>query len=211
MTQKTSTKSKSNKDTGNNPWKKFKASNFFQAAFFRPFPSGDRYKYKRFRAFLAYSLGLVFTITSCETLIDYNLSSLVPLSQMDRDEGKIIKISFGRRGIGEGYFVIRTSDSKQKTFYVFSSTLRNLSPGKTVIIWSQKGFIFSAGIIHHAREVQLADKDINLTEYTKELPMLSIRKKQITHWSIAELILGVLLLILPWWKHRNPKQTTQQT
>jgi hypothetical protein len=73
-------------------------THFWQAAFVRPFPSGQENWKTRTGAALAYVYGLfVFIPFSAEILINDYFVNYIPLSEMSTQTGKLVHISYCHR------------------------------------------------------------------------------------------------------------------
>lgn len=89
-------------------WVRLKATNFWQAVFVRPFPSGkDRWK-ARFASLLSYVVGIFLLIPLMgASLVNDYMTSATPLEQMHKVTGVLVSVTichrcpqlFGTKGV----------------------------------------------------------------------------------------------------------------
>ena len=191
-------------------WTRLKASNFWQAAFVRPFR--DKTNWKKFMAtWLSYAFGLLFVVASTSMLIDDGLSWPVPLDQMQKTSGRLSGVVTQRRG--PSYLIVTTATGDEVRFYA------RWLPGvdirshidRVVTVWSRDGFELFHGRIHVAVEVRLEDESRFVLGYTERIPKGIEFDRGDHYWFFAMLTLGIFLIGRPIWKHRWPFTESQQT
>lgn len=114
---------------------------FWQAAFVRPFPSGQDNWKARTGAALAYVFGLlVFVPFSAQFLINDYFVNHIPLSEMPTQTGKLVHISYCHRC--ENYYLVEGRDGVLYKFSFANGGLIQLKPymGNTMKVWYQKKY-----------------------------------------------------------------------
>lgn len=185
-----------------NAWVRLRASNFWQAAFVRPFDDKKNWK-RAVGTLLAYAFGLLFIVAPITALIDGSLNVPVALDQMRSDAGQITDIAIGRRQ-GVGSFSIKTTSTENKKFYAHHLALIKLRKGEQVRVWSQEGFRLFSGFIREVREIYIFGNQTYIFDYTKNQAWLAERHEQLYRWNWVALFFGIFLITRPWWKNRKP-------
>ncbi len=200
---------RSNQNMTQGIWARIKTSNFWQAAFVRPFTDKKNWK-KAVGTLLAYAFGVVFIVAPTAELIDGSLNYPVPLDRMRVDNGSVADIQINRRQ-GFGSFSIKKQDGEKQRFFIHHLALVKLREDEQVRVWSQKGFRLFNGVIYEAREVLIVDQQKLILEHTKNLAWLKRRYEHLKSWDVLFLILGVLLITYPWLRHRKPVSQTHHS
>lgn len=79
-------------------WARLKATNFWQAAFVRPFPKSKVFWSPGLKALLAYAFGLLFLWVETIFLVNDALTWPTELEKMDRHIGVLKTIYMPKRG-----------------------------------------------------------------------------------------------------------------
>ncbi len=185
-------------------------SNLWLAAFVRPF--SDKANWKKFMAVgLSYAFGLLLVVVPTSMLIDDVLSWPMPLDQMQRISGRLSSVVIQRRG--PSYLTVTTAAGDEVRFY--ARWLPGVDIGKhvarEVTVWSRDGFELFHGRILVAVEVWLGDESRYVMGYTERISKAIEYDRRDHYWIFAMLVLGLLLIAWPIWKHRKPLIESKQT
>lgn len=190
-------------------WEKLKATNFWQAAFVRPFE--DKANWKRFMSiWMFYGFGLVLTVTSISMLIDDVMSWPVPLEQMQKTSGILSSVEIQLRG--PSYLVVTTPGRNEERFFArwLPGTNLRAQVGRRVTVWSKDGFELFYGRVRIASEVKLDDGGDFVLGYSARRPEGVAFDKKDHYWFLAIFTLGLFLIIRPVWKFWKPIEKPQQ-
>lgn len=190
--------------------KKISTSNFWQAAFVRPFPPGRGYAFKRFKGLLAYGFGLAFVWGASGVVIDDVLRRPIDLDQMEIRSGTLTAVGAPTRATPS--FILREPNGNEirYTVDIYKALELKKSLNTVATVWSQKGFHPLAGIVERPYEIRLDNSGKYLFEYQKYRDQL-IRFDERDHlWALGILFLGLFFVTRPWWRHRNPASQFQQ-
>ena len=182
---------------------RLKASNFWQAAFVRPFPKSNVFWSPGLKALLAYAFGLFFLWVGASSLVNDVLTWPTELDKMDRHVGVLTAIHVPKRGAP--HFVLRESGGNEIRYSVniFEALKLQKSRNALITVWSQQGFRLIR-LERNAIEVRLDKTGRYVFEYGKYRDRLIQRDERDHWWYWGMLLLGIFLISLPWLKHRKP-------
>lgn len=199
-----------NQNAVSGKWARLKTSNFWQAAFVRPF--SDKTNWKKFMAtWLSYAFGLLLIVAPTSMLIDDALSWPVQLDQMQSTSGRLSSVVIQRRG--PSYLVVTTASGDEVRFYArwLPGADVETHVGHGVTVWSRDGFELFHGRIHVAVEMRLEDESRFVLGYTERIPAGIEYDEKDHYWLLAMLMFGMFLIARPIWQHRKPFIESQQT
>lgn len=197
---------RSNQNMVQGIWARLTKSNFWQAAFVRPFADKNNWK-KVVGTLLAYAFGVVFLWGGTASLIDDAMRHPVTLDKMDKNVGVLTMIRMPKKGTPT--FSLSTSDGRDIRYIVSIYQAIELEKfrNSSVTVWSQDGF----HLIWFAKfpyEIMLNDSGKHVFRYEKNRQRFVDYDEQDHWWQLGGLMFGFFLITRPWWKHRKSVSQT---
>ncbi len=190
-------------------WVRLKASNFWQAAFVRPYPPGkDKWK-TRFATLLSYVVGIFLLIPLMSaSLIDDYMTAPIPLGAMHKTTGVLVNITDCYRC--PQLFEVKLDSGDHLEFGASMDSLIKLKPyiGSEVTVWYQQGFHIATikephFFIDQVYEIKIKKNGEMLNQYQIRRGEWIARDNKDHWWFLAFLLLGLWLPFRIVWKHRK--------
>jgi hypothetical protein len=189
-------------------WARLKATNFWQAAFIRPFPSEESRWKTRLASTLSYAFGPLLILLMSASLIDGYMTSVIPLESMHKTTGVLQSVTSCIKC--PSLFEVRQQNGTSTIFSSYPGELNKLRlyTGTDVTVWSQVGFqLPTLGDGHFffnkVYEIKIQKNSEFLNKYDKNRDKWLMQENSQRWWDFVFLLVGIWLPFRVWWKHRR--------